>query len=285
MKADPMFKSMPKPFWASIQSISQETKYKEKGADRVKIPTIGEIEKAYKKLGLDEKPIVVDGAPTVFAKSLLEYFKYRADKLNNFVEPRLMNLKQAKEVFDKISSSCKPPCPIPMIKQKGDMYTPAFLTGIVNMVIKANIGTTPCDYDPQKLTTFTVGGKPIRTLVRRVDGALPHTANPVVIWEIKEYYHNKSFGSRIADGVYITMLDGMELTELRISENIQVSHCLILDARIWWTSGKSYLCRIIDMLNMGYVDEVLFGSEVVERLPTLAKDWVKMAKKQTMTAV
>ena len=27
----------------------------------------------------------------------------------------------------------------------------------------------------------------------------------------------------------------------------------------WWQCGRSYLCRIIDMLHMGYVDEVLFG--------------------------
>ena len=41
--------------------------------------------------------------------------------------------------------------------------------------------------------------------------------------------------------------------------------------------GRSYLCRILDMLHMGYVDEVLFGSEVVDRLPTLVKGWVKLA--------
>lgn len=39
-----------------------------------------------------------------------------------------------------------------------------------------------------------------------------------------------------------------------------VKQLLIIDShRTWWRMGKSYLCRIIDMLNMGYVDEVLFG--------------------------
>jgi hypothetical protein len=32
------------------------------------------------------------------------------------------------------------------------------------------------------------------------------------------------------------------------------------------------------MLHMGYVDEVLFGSEVVERLPTLVKEWAHLCK-------
>jgi hypothetical protein len=30
------------------------------------------------------------------------------------------------------------------------------------------------------------------------------------------------------------------------------------------------------MLHMGYVDEVLFGYEVVERLPKLATEWVNL---------
>ena len=49
---------------------------------------------------------------------------------------------------------------------------------------------------------------------------------------------------------------------------------LMVDAKYtWWDCGKSYLCRIIDMLHMGYVDEVLFGREVVERIPALAASW------------
>jgi hypothetical protein len=37
--------------------------------------------------------------------------------------------------------------------------------------------------------------------------------------------------------------------------------------------GRSYLCRIIDMLQMGYVDEVLFGREVAARLPKIVAGW------------
>jgi hypothetical protein len=45
----------------------------------------------------------------------------------------------------------------------------------------------------------------------------------------------------------------------------------------WWNQGKSYLCRVIDMLHMGYIDEVLFGNEVIERLPSLVAEWVEIA--------
>ncbi len=44
--------------------------------------------------------------------------------------------------------------------------------------------------------------------------------------------------------------------------------------KTWWDDGRSYLCRIIDMLHMGLLDEALFGYEVVERMPTIVKGWV-----------
>ncbi|QQR75099.1 MAG: hypothetical protein IPJ17_05830 [Holophagales bacterium] len=79
----------------------------------------------------------------------------------------------------------------------------------------------------------------------------------------------------MADGVYESLLDGMELEELREAEGIHVEHVLIVDARYtWWDCGRSYLCRIVDMLQMGLIDEVLFGREVLERLPAMVGNWV-----------
>ena len=40
----------------------------------------------------------------------------------------------------------------------------------------------------------------------------------------------------------------------------------------------SYLCRLIDMLHMGYFDEVLFGREAIERLPAIASGWVTVLR-------
>jgi len=72
-----------------------------------------------------------------------------------------------------------------------------------------------------------------------------------------------------------TLVDGIELEELREHEQIDAKHYLMIDARYrWWMCGRSYLCRIIDMLHMGYVDEVLFGCEVAERLPQIVQGWV-----------
>ena len=165
-----------------------------------------------------------------------------------------------------------------MNKQKGDKKAPAYMTAIVNMLIEANAGGMKCDYDPRALTTVTRNGEPLRTLSRRVDGAFPCAVNPIAVWEIKEYYYTKTFGSRVADGVYETLVDGMELEELRVTEGVNVLHYLMVDDHFtWWKCGRSYLCRILDMLHMGYIDEVLFGSEAVERLPILVKEWSRLA--------
>ena len=276
MEANPKFSNLPKSFWATVKSVSQKVGYTVRGKGIVKIPTVREIEKAFVALNLDSKKIINNDQETNLAKLLIEYYAYRAQVLNMYVEPRLMDVERAKKEFNRLYSSLSPSCPIPMNKQKGEKKSPAFLTAIINMLIEKNCEGLECDYDPRQLTTITKDGTPLRTLSRRVDGAFPSIVNPKAIWEIKEYYYTTTFGSRVADGVYETLLDGMELEELYEHEKIKIHHYLMIDAHYtWWECGKSYLCRIIDMIQMGYVHEVLFGYEVIERLPYIVKGWVQ----------
>ena len=280
MKADPKFAALPKSFWAAVRSVSQEVGYTIRGEGQVKVPTLDEVRQAFKNLHLNPDRIGNAENQTGLANTLLAYYEHRAKVLNKFVEPRLMDAKRAKSVFEALKKKLRPSCPIPLNKQKGKKKAPAYFTGIVNMLIEAHSKGLACDYDPRELTTVTRNGLPLRTLARRVDGAFPGAVNPVAIWEIKEYYYTTTFGSRVADGVYETLLDGMELEELREHEKVKVLHYLMLDAHYtWWDCGKSYLCRIIDMLHMGYTDEVLFGYEVIERLPELVKSWASLALK------
>lgn len=280
MKPDPRFLYQPKHFWANVRSISQHLGYTARGTGQILVPQLDAIVRALGELGLGTGHVVAtDGRPTAFGDALLAYFVHRAETLNNFVEPRLMNAAQAAAAFKQVRRVTKSNLPIPMNKQKGDKRKPAYLTAIVNMLIDANIGGLDCDYDPRELTTFTHMNAPLRTLARRVDGAFPYAKNPVAVWEIKEYYYTTTFGSRVADGVYETLLDGMELEELRNSEKVDCKHYLMIDAHFtWWDCGRSYLCRIVDMLHMGYVDEVLVGAEVLDRLPALAREWVGLLK-------
>lgn len=282
MKPNVKFSSMPKSFWAAVRTVSQKVGYTVRGKGQVRVPTVSEIKDAFSGLKLDPDVIAKNGTPTKLTNDLIAYYNYRADVLNNFVEQRLMDVDRARAEFDKLNSSLKPSCPIPMNKQKGTKRAPAYLTGIINMLVEANAEGLSCDYDPRELTTVTINGAPLRTLARRVDGAFPSAVNPIAVWEIKEYYYTTTFGSRVADGVYETLLDGMELEELFEHEHIKVLHYLMIDAHYtWWDCGKSYLCRIIDMLHMGYVDEVFFGYEVIERLPSLVKEWVEEQKNRT----
>lgn len=279
MRASERFLRKPKSFWASVRTLSQHIGYSKKG--RLIVPTLAEIAKAFDDLDLESKALISTGRPTVLGAELLDYFAERARLLTDYVEPRLMNAAQAREAFTEHRNRLKPKCPMPMNKQKGDKRAEAFLTCIANMIIESETQGLEVDFDPRELTTFTHGNAPVRTLARRVDGAFPSTVNPVAIWEIKEYYYTTTFGSRIADGVYETLLDGMELEEMRDNENIHVDHILMIDAHYtWWICGKPYLCRIFDMLHMGLVSEVLFGREVIERLPAIVDDWKAVLNKR-----
>jgi hypothetical protein len=277
------FLNQPKQFWAYVRSISESLGYTARRRGQVKVPAVVEIEDALEALGLDARQVVgAGGQPTELGALLLSYFNYRAEVLNAFVEPRLMDAERARGEFERLRRSLGSAVPVPMNKQKGEKKAPAFLTAIVNMLIHANAEGLPCVYDPRQLTSLTRRGALLRTLARRVDGAFPGPVNPVAVWEIKEYYYTTTFGSRVADGVYESLLDGMELEELRASEGVRVLHYLMVDGHYtWWDCGRSYLCRILDMLHMGYVDEVLFGYEVLERLPSIVQGWVRGARRRT----
>ncbi|WDM71437.1 DUF7687 domain-containing protein [Xanthomonas cucurbitae] len=288
MRGNPEFMRQPQAFWALVRTLSEQLGYTNrvargalKGSGTVKIHRVEQMATALTDLRLSPALVLRNGCATELGETLHRYFAYRADVLNNTVRPNLMNAADASALYWEVNARVNPLrfVPLPMNKQKGAMAAPAFLTGLVNMLVHEVIGDVACDYDPRQLTTFTRNGIPLRTLARRVDGAFPSTVNPIAVWEIKEYYYTTTFGSRVADGVYETLLDGLELDDLEKNEGVRADHILIVDSHYtWWVCGKSYLCRIIDMLNMGLVSEVIFGREVVERIPALAREWLNAAR-------
>jgi len=279
VRADVRFQKQGKAFWAHVRSISEALGYTDRSTKKIRTLTQDGILKAFRKLGLSSSHLVSNGELSPLGANLCSYFEYRAAVLNDFVEPRLMNADQAKELYDELKQKLQPSLAETLNKQSGEMKQVAYLTGLVNMIVESVVGADGFNSNPGQLTTFTSDQMPLRTLSRRVDGALPGVVNPIALWEIKEYYYTTTFGSRVADGVYETLLDGMELEEMREHEGRSIDHVLIIDAHFtWWVKGRSYLCRIIDMLHMGYVDEVIFGREVSERLPALAVEWKNMAE-------
>ncbi|HEX9729333.1 MAG TPA: hypothetical protein VGA37_12575, partial [Gemmatimonadales bacterium] len=164
MRADPRFVDLSKAFWANVRSISQQAGYTKRDSRQVKVHTVAEMAAAMTALGLRVTHITGRDGATELGRRLEEYFAYRAEVLNAVVAPQLMDAPEAEQVFEELRARLDPRCPLPMNKQKGEKARPAFLTGIVNMLVEANCDGLPVDYDPRELTTFTRDDQPLRTL-------------------------------------------------------------------------------------------------------------------------
>ncbi len=281
MKANNKFENLDLEFWANIKLLNQRLGYTIRKTQKnpeggFVVPSVENIKDVFSKEGLSNKKLIENNELTEFGQLIVDYMEYRGNVLTNEVEQNLMNKDQAKKLFYEMKDAYNPTCPLPMNKQKNEKRDFSFLTGLVNMIVEKNKDDLDCDYDPKELTAITKDGFPIRTLSRRVDGAFPSVIDPKAIWEIKEYYYTTTFGSRVADGVYETQLDGWELWETKVNTGIEVKHYLIVDDHnTWWGMGRSYLCRLIDSIHMGLVTEVIFGKEVITRLPEIVESWNK----------
>lgn len=273
MQAFSEFRHMPSSFWAMVKYISETLGYTIRGQGVVRTYSTDEID----CLAFQNK-ITVDYDTILTAKS---YFDKRADLLNEFVRYNLMTADTAKEAFlhlYPLHQNNHFQCKLPMNKQKGAMKQVAFFTSIINILAEDTIrhssiynGSLGFNDDPRGLVyIFDNENRIIGASSRRFDGAYPNIINPQIVWEIKEYYYATTFGSRVADGVYETQLDGYEFRDISYRSGRPITHVFFLDAyKTWWIDGKSYLCRIIDILNSGLVDEVIVGKEVFTRWPEL----------------
>ena len=191
----------------------------------------------------------------------------RADLLNNIIEKNLMDVDEAREIFEEMRSSGKYKCKLIMNKQRKEIKKVNYFTAIITMLAEEVLGgDEEFDPDPRGLVYMLNNRKIIGASSRRFDGAYPSIYNPKIVWEIKEYYYSKSFGSRVADAVYETELDGYEFNEIYDRTGQQVYHVMLIDSHYtFWVQGKSYLCRFIDTLNMGLIDELIVGKEVLTR--------------------
>jgi hypothetical protein len=284
MRALRRFARLDESFWAHVRLVSERLKYskrskKPKGAPEPKGMrryTIDEITAVLESSRLDASRLrnPASGTPTELGKVLCDYLNFRAETIERKVEPNLMTREQARAEFERLRKEIQPRCALPLNKQKGKKRHHAFMCCIVNMLTERELGGRVFADEPRGLTVVSKNARLLRTFSRWMDGAYPDIVNPHAVWEVKEYYGTTTFGSRVADGVYETMLDGFEFAELERGTGLKVLHYLIVDDRFtWWDCGRSYLCRIVDMLHRGFVDEVLFGREVLNRWPEIVRSW------------
>lgn len=273
MRAEPSFRELGAEFWALVKFVSEGMGYTDRRLGTVRVFTEEEIERLCRKSNTR--------IPDVDLRAVCDYSRWRAQTLNGVVRPNLMDAETAREVFLGLHDLYQRKgyaCKLPMNKQSGAMKQVNFFTAIINILTEdtlTNMGIVRehpgFDDDPHGLAyVWDEQGRIAGAASRRFDGAFPSIYDPKIIWEIKEYYYATTFGSRVADGVYETQLDGFELKDIYDRTGIKVFHVLFIDAyRTWWVQGKSYLCRIMDALNSGLVDEVIVGREALTRWPEL----------------
>lgn len=266
MKANGDFKSKPKYFFEAARLISERYGYstrRTKGSEsEVKRISSSEAARIFRELGIKENN-------SVNTRDVCDYINYRADLINAEVEPNLMDRAQAKELYHKEKAEKNPRTAPIMNKQKGEKRHESYLACLVQVQAEHILGYGNFNNDPQKLAYLTNENDILtKCFARRFDGAVPGIENPKVVWEVKEYYGTTTFGSRVADGVYETLLDGYEILEAREHGHILHHYLFIDDYFTWWRLGKSYVCRIIDMMHTGHVDRVYFGRQVVTQFPT-----------------
>jgi hypothetical protein len=270
------FQSEPPEFWAVVKLVSAKIGYSTRKTastpSSARAYSVAEVRDALRSRGLEP-----EGHGRTLER-VAEYSEVRARLLREVARPNLMDRAEAGALFEEVRERVSPPDSLlSKNKQKGDKKHPSYLASLVNIVtweaLTKKFGVAVFDPDPRGPLTFSRAGMPLRTLFRRMDGAYPELNHPFAAWEIKEYYGTKTFGSRVADGVYETALDGYELNDLR-DVDVDVKHYFFLDDRFtWWDCGKSYLCKIVDMLHAGLLDGAFVGREVVSEWPAVVDEW------------
>ena len=117
----------------------------------------------------------------------------------------------------------------------------------------------------------------LHVTARNLDGAIPALLDPILIWEIKEYWGTTSGGSKMSDAVYECALVGRELRDFEKRTGLHVDHAVLLDGREQWTSRKSDLLRFCDLHCQGLVDVLIVGREIETQWQPYVKSIIEKA--------
>ena len=115
--------------------------------------------------------------------------------------------------------------------------------------------------DPQRRAVWC-SEHGLHAMARNPDGAVPSLLNPIILWEIKEYWGKTGGGSKMSDAVYECHLVGRELRDFERRSGIRAVYIVFLDGKEQWQTRKSDLLRFVDLFHQGLVDHLVVGSEV-----------------------
>lgn len=296
MKASNYWVSMPQEFWHYVRALSENLGYSKRKV--VLKHSEAEIKRGLTRLGLSAEALTTSTEAKFSLKDLESYFRFRAELIEGFIAQHLQTAEEAKALFEDVVQ--KYTCgytfqsnkegaenarlykvmggvsaEAPYNKQKGSKRDIDFLTATSNILISYHLKGKEFDQDPRRLPLFTEDGVIVGSMSRRMDGAFPTCTNPVSLWEFKCYYYTTTFGSKISDAIYIADLDGFERAVIERETNSKLALTLFVDTySTWMEQGKSYLCRIVDLLQRGAITDLVIGSEVLTAIPNLVEEWL-----------
>ena len=265
MKPFKRFTKEDKSFWFFIRFVSEKLGYSKNG--EILFFTKEQIEELCKRENIFASPDRISQA--------VDYCRMRADTINTFVQENLMDADTARFQFERLQRLGTYHSKLIINKQSGEKKKINYYTAIITMLAESVLGGGDSfDPDPRGLVYILNNRTITGASSRRFDGAYPSIYSPKLVWEIKEYYYSKSFGSRVADAVYEAELDGYEFNEIFSRTGQEVRHVMFIDGRYtFWDLGKSYLCRFIDTLNMGLIDDLIIGKEVFTEWPPILEQY------------
>lgn len=120
------------------------------------------------------------------------------------------------------------------------------------------------DIDPQHRCVW-FNARDLHVTARNLDGAIPCLVNPLVVWEIKEYWGKTKGGSKMSDTVYECLLVGRELREYETRHGSKIYHIVFIDGKEQWGHRVSDFVRLIDLYNQGIIDELVVGRDIEQR--------------------
>ncbi len=192
---------------------------------------------------------------------LLEYINEQRELLNQAFK-QLRTEGQAKEFCRQIRANVGVTA-----TQSGDHHQSSkALIAAVSVIAKkvASAKNITLNTDPQKRCVWC-NSKGLHVTARNLDGAIPGLTNPLVVWEIKEYWGKTKGGSKMSDAVYECHLVGRELLDYKEKTGMKVAHVVFIDGCEQWNHRQSDLMRFIDITQQGIIDHLFIGKEVEEK--------------------
>ncbi len=211
----------------------------------------------------------IDNLPTDIKYILLDKKKYGTKNPSHII--KILNdviSEKNKEIF---------PFGPQFNKQSGDMSHELYISSLVGLIfldkLLNNGKFNGFDYDPGKYNIFTKQDTtPLLSMTRRMDGAYPTSVNPNFVWEVKEYFDNKTYGSRVNDSIFETNLSGFECNLLKeLKPGHELNHFIFLDGFYCFKKmGQALLLRYIDSFFQGLVDDIIVGTDVNNYWPDIS---------------